>query len=390
MSHDRSLESMTAATKDSNATFLFVTLDWSPASPDLTRLQGDWETVSLTESGKQLAIENGFGGLLLQIKGDTFVIAKRNPDGMKTDVDTGRIEIDSTATPKTIDFIGRAEPRLGIYELKHGVLRVCLIEQAGTESPRGERIPDGKPVKRPTSFDSPAGSNILLMEFQHKQPDVSIDQKPQNLLDTTYISNDTVGLLVAHPQRILSRESAVKDELHQRFARVAETEGLDVRNINQIVVQLGPPPLSSRPIRNLFDEQLWTVVLRFDKPFDVESYIDQHAQGYTKTMHKHATYYHHDSRMEMWFPDKRTLILAVQQRILNLIDNPAKAVELIQFERDGSIVTLESKSMSRILALTGQPIGEPVAGQGPFVMNTREEIQQAMQDYQAGKMGHLS
>jgi hypothetical protein len=80
--------------------------------------------------------------------------------------------------------------------------------------------------------------------------------------------------------------------------------------------------LSSKPIRNFFDERLWTLVLRFDKPVDVESYIKKHAQGYTKTMHKHATYYQHDSRMEMWFPDNRTLILAVERRILNLIDNP--------------------------------------------------------------------
>jgi redox-sensitive bicupin YhaK (pirin superfamily) len=46
----------------------------------------------------------------------------------------------------------------------------------------------------------------------------------------------------------------------------------------------------------------------------------------------------------------------------------------------------ESRSLE-ILLLGGRPIGEPVVSYGPFVMNTREEIIQAIQDYQAGRMG---
>ena len=45
---------------------------------------------------------------------------------------------------------------------------------------------------------------------------------------------------------------------------------------------------------------------------------------------------------------------------------------------------------SRVLLLTGEPLDEPIFGQGPFVMNTRSEIRQAIQDYQAGKMGSLT
>jgi quercetin 2,3-dioxygenase len=65
-------------------------------------------------------------------------------------------------------------------------------------------------------------------------------------------------------------------------------------------------------------------------------------------------------------------------------------MELVQFERDGSLIELKAETASRVLLLSGQSLEEPVVGQGPFVMNTRQEIQQAIADYQAGKMGTLT
>jgi redox-sensitive bicupin YhaK (pirin superfamily) len=42
-----------------------------------------------------------------------------------------------------------------------------------------------------------------------------------------------------------------------------------------------------------------------------------------------------------------------------------------------------------VIILGGQPIREPVAWMGPFVMNTREEVMQAVIDYQAGRLGSI-
>jgi redox-sensitive bicupin YhaK (pirin superfamily) len=56
---------------------------------------------------------------------------------------------------------------------------------------------------------------------------------------------------------------------------------------------------------------------------------------------------------------------------------------------DGESVMLEAKEDSTLLVLSGEPIDEPVFSYGPFVMNTRDEIMQAVRDYNDGKMGQL-
>ncbi|HWQ09521.1 MAG TPA: pirin family protein [Holophaga sp.] len=56
---------------------------------------------------------------------------------------------------------------------------------------------------------------------------------------------------------------------------------------------------------------------------------------------------------------------------------------------EGTSVTVRAEAPVSFLFLAGEPIREPIVHYGPFVMNTREEIEQALADYQAGRMGRL-
>ncbi len=90
-------------------------------------------------------------------------------------------------------------------------------------------------------------------------------------------------------------------------------------------------------------------------------------------------------------PIGHTTVLIVQRGAITANDASMRAIELAPFDREGDTsIKVSSEAESRVLLLTGEPLGEPVVGQGPFVMNTREEIHQAIQDYKAGKMGQLA
>jgi len=68
--------------------------------------------------------------------------------------------------------------------------------------------------------------------------------------------------------------------------------------------------------------------------------------------------------------------------------------QMVLFSQDGDEVRIENpadaKTALEVLLIGGMPLNEPVARYGPFVMNTREEIYQAIEDYRLGRMGTIA
>lgn len=67
----------------------------------------------------------------------------------------------------------------------------------------------------------------------------------------------------------------------------------------------------------------------------------------------------------------------------------AETNNFVHFKNEGEHIEIEALENSVILILSGEPIDEPIVQYGPFLMNTEEEINQAMSDYNQGRFGYL-
>jgi redox-sensitive bicupin YhaK (pirin superfamily) len=92
---------------------------------------------------------------------------------------------------------------------------------------------------------------------------------------------------------------------------------------------------------------------------------------------------------ELPLPDGHTTAFLVLSGEIEVNGKKAGEGDLAIFERSGDGIALKANTDAKLLVMDGEPITEPMVGHGPFVMNSRAEIQQAFEDYQLGKMGEL-
>jgi redox-sensitive bicupin YhaK (pirin superfamily) len=93
---------------------------------------------------------------------------------------------------------------------------------------------------------------------------------------------------------------------------------------------------------------------------------------------------------ELPLPDGHTTAFLVLSGKVSVNGGPeASEGDLAIFERNGEGIALKAIADAKLLVMDGEPIAEPIVGHGPFVMNSRAEIQQAFEDYQLGRMGEI-
>ena len=163
-------------------------------------------------------------------------------------------------------------------------------------------------------------------------------------------------LWVNLPARDKMAPPAYQGILKSQIPSVVATGGARVQVIAGEFAGSADGAVTSGPARTFSPVNVWDVQLAAGQVID----LDLHA-GYT------------------------TLFAVLKGKVNVNATQEASSPSLVVLDREGTVARLEAiGGDATVLVLHGEPLNEPVAGYGPFVMNTREEIMQAMQDFQRG------
>lgn len=84
-----------------------------------------------------------------------------------------------------------------------------------------------------------------------------------------------------------------------------------------------------------------------------------------------------------------TILLVIEGEVKVNNQEIVPTDHLLLFTNEGEYFTIEATESSVVIILSGEPLNEPIASYGPFVMNTQEQIREAFDDYNHGKFGTL-
>ena len=95
------------------------------------------------------------------------------------------------------------------------------------------------------------------------------------------------------------------------------------------------------------------------------------------------------AKVELIFPSNYNTGILVIEGNVTINGESAGADHFVLFKNDGEQISISANEDAILLVLSGEPIDEPIAQYGPFLMNTWEELEQAISDVSAGKFGVL-
>ncbi|MFO0952434.1 MAG: TIGR03067 domain-containing protein [Isosphaeraceae bacterium] len=145
------------------AALLLTAADDPAATQEQEKFKGRWEIVGVTENGQAVA-KSQFGGLSAVFEGENYKQFFNDKV-----VEEGTYKLDPKAEPKTLDLVIRTgadagKTQLGLYKFEGKTLVLSLV-RAGV-------------AERPKSFESKAGTGILLFTMERAEPGKEKDAKP--------------------------------------------------------------------------------------------------------------------------------------------------------------------------------------------------------------------
>lgn len=98
-----------------------------------------------------------------------------------------------------------------------------------------------------------------------------------------------------------------------------------------------------------------------------------------------------DKQVRFDMADGRTVAVIVLQGDVQVNgDAIGRDAQMVLLDRDGVGVTLAASNDAKLVLLSGEPLNEPIHGYGPFVMNSEEQIRDAIKDFNSGQFGKIS
>jgi len=278
-------------------------------------------------------------------------------------------------------------------------------------APRPHWVGDGFPVRSLFSYNTHGHqlSPFLLLdhagpaEFSPADTPRGVGQHPHRGFETVTIvyegevaHRDSTGAGGEIGPGDVQWMTAASGILHEEFHSEAFTRRGGRLEVVQLWVNLPASDKMAAPgYQNIRDADIPAVTLPADAGkvrVIAGQFGDRHGPAHTHTpmdvwdlrlmAGKHAT---------LDFAEGHTVAMVVLRgTVLANASQVAREGQMLLFDRSAGQVALEANSDAIVLVLAGEPIDEPIAGYGPFVMNTQEELTQAMDDFRSGRFGQIA